>query len=421
MNSLMFIKQSVECKTSSRSKMSWLKEITEQHAELESPASFWYWSALAAVSAVLKDSVYLDKFLYKLYPNIYVMLHAESGIKKGPPISMAKQLVREVNNTRIFSGRASIQGILKKLGESETKPGGVILKKSVGFICSSELTSSIVEDKVATKILTDLYDRQYNEGDWGSLLKMEEFTLRDPTVAMLTASNEAMSDDFFTQSAITGGYFARTFIIYENKRHTINSLMYELKTTIDYKKSATYLKELAKLTGQFAMDDEARAYFDNWYRKFRDLTDSSQIRDPTGTLNRFDDSVLKVAMLVALGHAPELHIKIEHIKEAIEHCEKLVGNVRKTTFGTGSKNIWAPLKAMILRELVTRPQHLITWPQLNEKYWMHANKTEMREIMESFNESGAVRPIMIGSIMAYEMTPDQVMKYERFFAGKEEK
>src|SRR4030095_3011706 len=125
--------------------MSWLTEIVSQHDELESPQSFWYWSALAAVSAVVKDQVWLNLQIFNLYPNIYVMLHADSGLKKGPPIAMARQLVKPVNNTRIISGRSSIQGILKDLGTGYTQPGGKVITKSVAFICSSELSSSIVE------------------------------------------------------------------------------------------------------------------------------------------------------------------------------------------------------------------------------------------------------------------------------------
>jgi hypothetical protein len=214
--------------------MNWLNLISEQHAELESPKSFWYWSAIAAISAVVKDQVWMDRQIYSLYPNIYVMLHAESGLKKGPPISMARQLVKPVNNTRIISGRSSIQGILKELGTAYTLPGGKVQSKSVAFICSSELSSSIVDDKVATKILTDLYDRQYNVGEWRSLLKMETFNLKDPTITMLTATNEAMSEDFFTRSAIQGGYFARTFIVYEKESAISNSLIYPLVNPPNY-------------------------------------------------------------------------------------------------------------------------------------------------------------------------------------------
>src|SRR4030095_6577275 len=295
--------------------MSWLQEIVSQHDELESPQSFWYWSALAAVSAVVKDQVWLYLQIFYFYSNIYVMLHAESGLKKGPPVSMAKQLVRPVNNTRIISGRSSIQGILKDLGTGYTQPGGKIVNKSVAFICSSELSSSIVEDKVATKILTDLYDRQYNVGEWRSLLKMESFELKDPTVTMLTATNEAMAEDFFTKSAIQGGYFARTFIVYEKENQNTNSLIYRLENPPNYTSSAAYLKEIAKLNGPFAPMEgdkseifrfkkikkskhgprevyfnETGIVFDDWYDQFIEMKKSLEQKDETGTLNRFDNS-----------------------------------------------------------------------------------------------------------------------------------
>src|SRR4030095_8566455 len=231
--------------------MTWLEEIVAQHSELESPLSFWYWSALSAISATVKDNVWLSRQFYNLYPNIYVMLHAKSGLKKSSPISAAKQLVSAVNNTNIISGRASIQGILKKLGTAQTRPGGHVVTKATAFICSSELTSSLVDDPAVTKILTDLYDRNINIGDWESLLKMENFNLKNPTVKMLTATNEAMGEDFFSRKEIQGGYIARTFIIYESKRNRINSLLRPLKNPPNYNQLAEYLKEIAKLKGEF--------------------------------------------------------------------------------------------------------------------------------------------------------------------------
>jgi len=46
--------------------MNWLDTILDQHSELESPAAFWKWSALCAISAVVKDNIWWDKFLYKV-------------------------------------------------------------------------------------------------------------------------------------------------------------------------------------------------------------------------------------------------------------------------------------------------------------------------------------------------------------------
>ncbi len=420
--------------------MTWLSELVDQHKELESPSSFWYWSAITAISAVMKDQVWLDRQIYKLYPNIYVLLHAESGMKKGPPISMAKQLVKPVNGTKIISGRSSIQGILKDLGTAQTQPGGKISNKSVAFICSSELSSSIVEDKVATKILTDLYDRQYNDGEWKSLLKMETFQLKDPTITMLTATNEAMAEDFFTRAAIQGGYFARTFIIYERESKISNSLVYPLAHTPNYLASSDYLKELAKLNGPFAdiakleKSDEYRfkrtkhgreiwfnetgIIYDEWYENFKIVIKTIE-RDDTGTLNRFGDSVLKVAMILSLADKPELVLQPEAMSQAISECEKLLGNVRKTTLGKQGISPSAMLKTMIILELLNREDHRISRANLMKKMWSHyQDADEFNNMMITFSDAGMIITEAIGNQVIYVMPDEQVKELKVYMSGK---
>lgn len=421
--------------------MNWLQEIVHQHRELESPRSFWYWAGIASISAVIKDQVWLDRQIFKLYPNIYVMLHAESGMKKGPPVSMASQLVRQVNNTRIIKGRASVQGILKELGTAYTQPGGKVNAKSVAFICSSELSSSLVEDPVATKILTDLYDRQYNAGEWKSLLKMESFELKDPTITMLTATNEAMSEDFFTKSAIQGGYFARTFIIYEKDEQTSNSLIYPLEHPPNYIASAEYLKKLSTLTGEFCplakleqsehypfkrikrgreiWFNEVGAMYDDWYDNFREMVKGMETPDSTGTMNRFGDSVLKVAMILSLAREPKLVITVEAMEEAILECEKLLGNVRKTTLGKNGISNTALLKSLVIMELLNRDNHAVSRTVLMKKMWMHyENSEEFDNMMLSFDQANMITTSSVGNQILYTMPDSQVQELKKFMAGK---
>jgi hypothetical protein len=428
--------------------MNWVQEIVDLHSELESPPSFWRWSAITAISAVVKDNVWLNQQIFNLYPNIYTMFHADSGLKKGPPVNMAKKIVKLVNNTRIITGRASIQGILKELGTAITQPGGKIQSKAVAFICSSELSSSIVEDKVATKILTDLYDRIYNDGEWRSLLKMEAFTLKDPTITMLTATNEAMSDDFFTRSAIQGGYFARTFVVYEKQGGKVNSLVYPLEDDINYSTAADYLKEVAKLTGPFKplacneKSDEYRyrkikvgkrgnrevwfnevgAIFDDWYEKFSEIKLIHENRDDTGTMNRFDASVLKVAMLLSLAIEPKLEIRVEAMHEAIIECEKLLGNVRRTTLGKQGISQSALLKSMIIMELLNRDNHQVSRPILMKKMWQHyENPEEFDNMMLGFDSAGMIVTSSVGNQILYTMPETQVSELKTFMEGKAKK
>lgn len=419
--------------------MSFVSDILNSAKELEPPLNFWRWAALASISAVVKDNLWLPRGgdYYNLYPNIYVMFHADSGLKKGPPVSFAKSLVQKVNNTKIISGRSSIQGILKKLGTAETKPGGAVSLTSTAFICSSELTSSLVEDKAAADILTDLYDRHYNIDDWESLLKMEQFKLNKPTVTMLTATNESHANDFFAQKDVQGGYFARTFIIYETEEHTTNSLSLPLVKPFEKDKLIEYLKELSVLKGSFQgigsrIKDEiyhnelgsgfysdAGIIYENWYVDFKRTIKDLKVKDATGTINRFGDSVLKVAMLLSLSEGKSLIISEGNILEAIETCEKLIGNARQTTMGKNGKSSYVSQKTMIIQELLNRDNHMITRAQLLKKYWMHFEPKEWDEsILPSMIEAGIIVPEAAGGVLLYVMPPQQVIEYQHFFKGK---
>lgn len=419
--------------------MTFIDGILRPTSELESPQSFWFWAGLVSISAVLKDNVWIDRAgLYKLYPNIYVMLHADSGLKKGPPINLAKSLITMVNNTKIISGRSSIQGILKEMGSAETKPGGKIDMKSHITIVSSELSSSIVEDKVAATILTDLYDRHYNAGEWKSLLKMESFQLKDPTVTMFTATNEAHNEDFFTKRDIQGGFYARTFIIHEAKRQNINALIIPPKEKLDKDVLAAYLKELAKLKGEFkplgsrtqtdycsipAMFNGETVFFSkvgkmyyDWYNEFSMATED--IKDDTGTMNRFGDSVLKVAMLISLSKKPELEIDEQSMTEAIHHCEKLIGNVRKTTMGKKGKSSYAAQKGLLIEELLKRDNHMMSRAQLNKKYWMHGTVDEWDLIAKSLETAEILIIETVGNQIVYRMGEAEAKRLKDHFEGR---
>lgn len=426
--------------------MNWLDELIKEHSEFESPMSFWWWGALASISAIVKDNIWMDRYLYNLYPNIYVMLHADSGLKKGPPINMAKKLANALG-VKVITGRSSMQGILKEMGTVQLKPEdrGRVNQKSQVFICSSELSSSIVEDPVATKILTDLYDRHYNADEWKSLLKMEQFVLKDPTISMFTATNESMGEDFFTKSAIKGGYFARTFIIYESKRNRKNSLAFQPEHLPDYKKYIAHLQKIAALRGPFKSfavigepKDEyqhkrvidgrsiyfspAGVIYEDWYSQFIDLVDAQEVKDETGTLNRFGDSVLKVAMLLALAEEPKLEISELAMTRAITICEKLLGNVRKTTLGKQGLSNTAVLKTLIINELFYRETHQITREILMKKMWTHyADATEFDNVMQSFDAAGMIKTSAQGNVILYTMPDKQVEELKKYFEGKSRK
>jgi hypothetical protein len=390
--------------------MPWLDTLVYQHSELESPKVFWYWSGLATISAIVKDNVWLDRGgHFNTYPNIYVMLHAPSGMKKGAPIALATRLIKSVNNTRIISGRASIQGILKELVHVDARPGQKINTKASGIIIASEFSSSIVEDRAALDILTDLYDRHWRVGDWSSLLKSEKFNLLEPTVSMLVATNAAHFEAFLDNKDLQGGFIGRTFVIAATKVNRFNPLIRKLKVQPNIAELASYLHKLSKLKGPFQEigDTPAGNLYEEWYMDFHQQVEQQEVEDSTGTIQRFGDSVLKVAMLLSLADEPDLVIKEGHVAEAIQVCEKLLGNVRETTQASG-KSSNAVIKGLILRWMLEAEPHEFTRKKLMSKLYLHLDSvSKLDEIMETFIVAGQIEMTHRGPDIVFSM-PDKI-------------
>ena len=124
--------------------MSFLDSFLEYGSKFESPTSFWKWAGYSAVAAVLRDNVYRKRGLTCLFPNIYVLIVADSSQhRKNHPLDAAGTLIKKVNNTKLLSGSYSFQFMLMELARMETSSkSGVIEKKAgCGLFLAQELSA----------------------------------------------------------------------------------------------------------------------------------------------------------------------------------------------------------------------------------------------------------------------------------------
>src|SRR5687767_15130636 len=212
-----------------------IEEIVDGYADYETPASFIRWSVIAAISAVLKKKVYFPK-AYPVYPNVYVLLIAKPAAGKGTAIGVAKKLVKFVDNTKVISGRNSIQSIITELANAQSTENNQKIKVDSGcFLISGELATFLIEDPAAHAILTDWYNTHEHDDGWENTLKSTgKEKLNDLYVTMLAASNPTLLYESVPPAAFGGGFIGRILIDENNKRRTINSMMEAPKNYIDW-------------------------------------------------------------------------------------------------------------------------------------------------------------------------------------------
>lgn len=371
----------------------WLEEVQKGTSELESPKQYYYWAALAALSAVCKRNVYLNRFAHFLYPNIYVFLIGKSGIRKSGPVTLATRLVSGVRNTRVITGRASIQGITKLLGTNYTQEGGQIIDTACGFIAAGEFASSLVADPQALSILTDLYDGHAHDTWRNTLVGREGETLERPYVTGLFAANIASLAEMIQDKDVLGGFIGRTFVINATKRNAKNSLIKAPEQMINEKELVEYLKEVAKLNNEFTWGPGAAEFFDNWYMQQDDNKE-----DPTGTYARLDTAVLKVGMLISLSKRLDCILTLDDIQESLIACSNLVSDMNQVFMpDKGAKTEIGKKITMVLNDLMNAENNTVTRQTLMTRHWGYLDAYSLDLVIETLVQPGVIKVRKDGS------------------------
>ena len=390
--------------------MSWLDEVMKSSAEVESPKQWIWWSAISAIAAVSGSNVFLDKHYYKLSPNLFVMLLGKSGLGKGWPIWLAKELVTVVDTTRVISGRNSIQAVVKELGTITTRNGKPAIPDSRGFLVSGEFVNFVIQDPHSLSILTELYDTHYAK-EWKNTLKGAGVdTLKNVCLTMLGASSPPHFREVVHAKDIEGGFLGRTLMVYEETRGFINPLLEKPDKLFDPLHSAEYLVEVAKLKGEFHYAHSAKKVYSDWYYDLR----AKDTADKTGTVQRVHNHVEKTAMCLAMARDLTLEIQPEDIDKAIEVCTTLLTHVDKVMQGSGGKSEISQEQVMVLQLLLKSPDYELTRQKVLQKLFGDVDSFVLNRVIETLTEARAVTAVTRGGHIYYKLTPGYIKQLEEW-------
>lgn len=383
--------------------MSWLELLLSETDFVETPKQWIYWSGLATISAVVSPNITIHKGAYKLRPNLYVLLIGRSGLGKGFGPSVSKKLVQMVDNTRVISGRGSIEGIIKELALVKAKENGSIpFKDARGYLCSGEFASSLYEAKHALTILTDLYDAHYNP-EWVNTLKNSPIeTLRFPCLTLLSGANQDMFDLTVDKSHLGGGFVGRTLLINADKRFRSNSMIYadgEEPDEVNYDRLVCHLKDLSKLSGSMKWSNEAKKVYNDWFYPYRE----NDTEDKTGTYDRLNDHVIKVAACISLSRKLDMVIEDEDVYDSVTICSKL-SNTARAVAGMQGKSASSPGVKVFLSLMLRVEDNTLTRKQVLQRSFGDLDANELDKVIETLGQMGFVAQTMGGKEVKYKLT-----------------
>lgn len=369
--------------------MSFLTNLLEHTSIYESPTAFWKWAGYATIAATLRDNCFIQQGSSFLFPNIYVLLLATSGIqRKNRPVELSENLLTALQGqTKIISGRTSIQAILDELNQSETSKSGKITKGGSAIFYAPELTAGIVSDPVAVGVLTDIYD--YKSEFKHNLRSTGKIKIEKIVFSMLAASNEELLKDVYDSRALKGGLLARTFLVIPDEFRKSNSLLRGIDITESYKRLVDSLKEVAGLRGKFIFTEDAINEYDNWYMPYRDSL--REKNDKTGVFARLHTGVVKLSMVLAANDL-SLTITRAHIELAINECLALLPNYQSFMI-TGGKGTLKEAGAILLQRLLDEPTHRITRKVILRDHWYDIEGDLLDKLLITLEQGGLIQTI----------------------------
>lgn len=369
----------------------------------ECPRSFIKWAAYTAISGAVRNKVYLDKFKYILYPNIYTLFVAKSGLRKSFAVSLVPKLLAPLNVTKVLDGRFSIEALMEELGTTKThEDGSIPITSAHGVITAEELGSFLVENEHALKILTYMYDNHYHK-DFDYKLRSGSVEMHDLNLTMISATTPEDFPIYIREKDVKGGFIARTIVVHEEKRALKNPLTRRPAVPFDLGLLSNYLREISMLEGEFNYSEDGRDFYEAWYEDYNPEDED----DPTGTANRVGDHVLKIAMLRSLSRGLDLILSLEDIRGAIN----LVFDRKKTE--PGPTTAVGGVQVMILDDLVNAPTHKLKKHQILLKHIRDFSADDYKRAVGTLFEAKAIYIVQEDNDSAIELTEETVEKLNK--------
>jgi len=369
----------------------WLDTYMEYTKIQESPKAFHKWTALATLSACLGRNVWIPRIKYTIFPNLYVILIAESArCRKSVAVGIGHKILRSMKEPpMIFAQKITVEALIEAL-RGTSKQG-----YCSGQIFSSELSVFLGCDAIKKGIipaLTDLYDSP-NEWVYHTRGRGKEI-LRNVTLCLLGATTRGAIKDTLPKGSVSGGFTSRIIFVYE--RDPAQSRLFTSMTEDDVEESHEEAEIRRRLIadldyiaghihGKMIFSRKAKIKAHDWYEAANKIDHDARM---DGYYGRKHDTMFKVAALLSISENDKLQIDEHHIVEALEllkGIEKSLGWITLSVESTQTGDITAKIYELIRKE----PN--ITHSNLLKNCWRFANAFELGQSIDTLVQSNEVK------------------------------
>lgn len=286
-------------------------------ANTETPEHMHLWCAISSLAGACERRVWLDRGMFHLYGNMYIVLVAPPGVAaKTTSLGYCTKMLQETgfNVVDMVATKEKIVEDMYQAGSYFAMPNGEAFPHTSITFSMSELNTLLTAGQDMVLFLTSIWDK--NDVYTYKTKTSGEFDIVNPYFNMIGAATTEWFQKATNTDMLSSGFLARCILVYADKKRmrvSKPSINEEQKDALAECKRL--LAEISTYFGEIKMSAAAEKHYGDWYNNLPD----SQLADPriAGYLERKAKTfILKLAMLLAIGDLRH-KVELDDIKNAI--------------------------------------------------------------------------------------------------------
>ena len=322
----------------------WVEAYMHLTRNSEPADLFRRWSALSTLASALQRKCYMNWGPMTFYPNMYVVLIAPPGMRKGTAMEPAQDFLESIPGVKLAAEAITREALIREL---KTSTDTVIDLKTGSMEFHSSLTVHSREFTVFIgyqnhQLMSDLADWYDCRKRWTYRTKNQGTDeLIGVWVNIIGATTPELLKLAMPIDMIGSGLASRIIFIYETTCKISPTPWYTKDDLKLRDVMVTDLANIATLQGQFTLTEDFIEFWVNWYTEYRNNPLPFDDLKFSGYFQRRPIHALKLAMILNVSRCDNMIITSEDLQAGINLLIQTEKNMKNTFAGVGSYSLAA--------------------------------------------------------------------------------
>lgn len=373
----------------------WLEAYMEYVEDSEPPLLFKRWAGISTIASALQRKCWIEWGHLTFYPNMYIILVAQSGkCRKGTAMAPAYDLLENLN-IPMAAESITREALIRELknstsSEIDITTGTMRIHASL-TVFSPELTVFLGYNNLA--LMTDLTDWYDCRKTWTYRTKnMGTDEIKNIWVNLIGATTPEMVQTGLPRDAIGGGLTSRMVFVFEDRKYKQCPLPFLSEQALAMKpRLMNDLEEIKMMRGQFKMTEDFLDRWADWYP----TSDRSANLDEAhfaGYIERRPTHIMKLCMILNASRTDSMVIDCIDFDRALKILTDTEVKMGRTFMGVG-KNLTADVTQRVIGKLAAEGQ--CTLSDLMKTFYHDADLETMKAVLAAIESMGfcSITPI----------------------------